>query len=94
VVQDWSTASHRTNSASIRCTATCGNWTEDCYNKRYTVDAPTDGSPWLDGNCSKRVVRGGYWLDLPSRLRSGYRDGVDENGGNGFRVVRTLNLPQ
>jgi formylglycine-generating enzyme required for sulfatase activity len=69
-------------------------WTEDCYNKRYTVDAPTDGSPWLDGNCSKRMVRGGYWLNLPSRLRSGYREEADENGGNGFRVVRTLNLPQ
>jgi formylglycine-generating enzyme required for sulfatase activity len=69
-------------------------WTADCYNKRYTVDAPTDGSAWLDGNCNKRVARGGYWLDLPSRLRSGYREGYDEIAGYGFRVVRTLNLPQ
>jgi formylglycine-generating enzyme required for sulfatase activity len=69
-------------------------WTEDCYNKRYTLDAPADGSPWLDGNCTKRMVRGGYWLDLPDNIRSGARNGSDEDAGNGFRVVRTLNVPQ
>jgi formylglycine-generating enzyme required for sulfatase activity len=68
-------------------------WTADCYNKRYTQDAPTNGSPWLDGNCTKRMVRGGYWLDPSDKIRSGARAESDEIGGNGFRVVRTLNLP-
>jgi formylglycine-generating enzyme required for sulfatase activity len=68
-------------------------WTEDCYNKRYTQDAPADGSPWLDGNCTKRMVRGGYWRDLPYNLRSGARYATDEGAGQSFRVVRTLNLP-
>ena len=40
-------------------------WTEDCYKNRYTQDSPVDGSPWLEGNCTKRMVRGGYWLKPP-----------------------------
>jgi hypothetical protein len=40
------------------------------------------------------MVRGGYWLSMPSQLRSGSREDYPEFGGNGFRVVRTLNLPQ
>jgi formylglycine-generating enzyme required for sulfatase activity len=68
-------------------------WTEDCYNKRYTQDKPGDGSPWLDGNCTKRMARGGYWLDLPDKIRSGARYGTDTAAGLSFRVVRTLNLP-
>ena len=27
-------------------------WTEDCFNKRYTEDTPTDGAPWLEGDCT------------------------------------------
>ncbi|MDB5635876.1 MAG: hypothetical protein JWP51_784 [Bradyrhizobium sp.] len=68
-------------------------WTEDCYNKRYTQDKPSDGSAWLDGNCNKRMARGGYWLDLPDKIRSGARYSFDVEGGLSFRVVRTLNVP-
>jgi formylglycine-generating enzyme required for sulfatase activity len=68
-------------------------WTEDCYNKRYTQDKPADGSSWLDGNCNKRMARGGYWLDLPDKIRSGARYNSDADAGQSFRVVRTLNLP-
>ena len=32
-------------------------WTEDCFNKRYTEDTPTDGAPWLEGDCTRRMVR-------------------------------------
>ncbi|HEY8873558.1 MAG TPA: formylglycine-generating enzyme family protein [Stellaceae bacterium] len=66
-------------------------WTEDCYNKRYTKDTPADGSPWLEGDCTKRMVRGGAWNWSASMLRSGYRYEVYAGGGYGFRVVRTLN---
>ena len=69
-------------------------WTQDCYNKRYTEDTPTDGSPWLEGDCTQRMVRGGRWDSQASTLRSGYRDwilGEGAGGSYGFRVVRTLN---
>jgi formylglycine-generating enzyme required for sulfatase activity len=68
-------------------------WTEDCYNKRYTVDTPTDGSPWLEGDCTQRMVRGGGADSYPTALRSGYRDKTPAIGSSGLRVVRTLNLP-
>ena len=67
-------------------------WTRDCWNASY-AGAPTDGSAWERGVCSRRVVRGGSWDSLPSGLRSAYRgrDSTgDRNGGSGFRVARTL----
>jgi formylglycine-generating enzyme required for sulfatase activity len=68
-------------------------WTEDCFNKRYTEDTPTDGSPWLEGDCNKRMVRGGTWDWSADKSRSGYRYEVYHGGGYSFRVVRTLNVP-
>ena len=69
-------------------------WTEDCFNKRYTEDTPTDGSPWLEGDCHKRMLRGGTWDWSANMLRSGYRENSIVDGyGNSFRVVRTLNVP-
>jgi formylglycine-generating enzyme required for sulfatase activity len=66
-------------------------WTEDCFNKRYTEDTPTDGAPWLEGDCSKRMRRGGIWNWSPDVSRSGARDDATIIGsGNSFRVVRTL----
>ena len=73
-------------------------WTQDCYNKRYNEDAPTDGSPWLEGDCGERIIRGGVWNDQAQRLRSGARDRQSLEGAAdgyfGFRVVRTLNAVQ
>jgi formylglycine-generating enzyme required for sulfatase activity len=68
-------------------------WTQDCYNKRYTEDTPNDGSPWLEGNCAEHMVRGGEWNGWAATLRSGYRYSMlgEGAGGNyGFRVVRSL----
>src|SRR6266478_7365277 len=68
-------------------------WTEDCFNKRYTEDTPTDGSPWLEGDCHKRILRGGRWNWSANMLRSGDReDSIVDGGGFSFRVVRTLNV--
>ena len=36
-------------------------WVEDCWNASY-VGAPSDASPWLRGDCAKRVLRGGSWI--------------------------------
>ena len=67
-------------------------WVEDCWNERY-VGAPSDGSAWTNGNCGRRVLRGGSWYDIPWFLRSAFRFGNWSgyryiNGG--FRVARTL----
>ncbi len=35
-------------------------WVEDCWHKNYQ-GAPSDGSPWLDGDCNSRVIRSGSW---------------------------------
>lgn len=67
-------------------------WVEDCLNDGYG-GAPADGSAWLSGNCSGRVLRGGSWLDLPSGLRAAIRSGIATGiriSILGFRVARTL----
>ena len=67
-------------------------WTADCWNERY-AGAPRDGSAWEGGDCSKRVLRGGSWLNLPWYLRSAYRvrNSTGSRGNiNGFRIARTL----
>ena len=47
-------------------------WLQDCWNASYTK-APTNGSAWMQGDCSLAVLRGGSWsYDLP-HLRSSYR---------------------
>ena len=66
-------------------------WTEDCWNGNYD-GAPADGSPWLRGNCSRRVMRGGSWGLDPKRIRSANRNyGTTGIWGDiiGFRVARS-----
>lgn len=67
-------------------------WVEDCYNKYYNPDAPTDGSVWLDGDCTKRIVRGGGWQGMALTQRAGYRTEMNPAAGYSFRVVRSLNV--
>ena len=75
---------------------TAGNvweWVQDCWHDTYQ-GAPRDGSAWTtadDGDCSKRVLRGGSWNRDPAHARSAWRsqNGPDyrEADLNGFRVV-------
>jgi formylglycine-generating enzyme required for sulfatase activity len=68
-------------------------WTDDCWNDNYQ-SAPTDGSSWKSGDCSRRVIRGGSWYNLAVRFRSAYRLSYAHLGRSdnlGFRVARTLN---
>ncbi len=70
-------------------------WTEDCIHNDY-VGAPTDGSAWVDGDCSRRVVRGASWTDKPDYIRSAVRLGCTAGVricDLGFRVGRTLQTP-
>lgn len=67
-------------------------WTEDCWNASYS-GAPGDGSAWTRGDCGKRVLRGGSWLNPPQVAGSAVRSRMDTTDGNyiiGFRVARTL----
>ena len=70
-----------------------GEWVEDCWNDSY-AGAPSDGSAWLSGNCSLRVLRGGSWYNDPGDLRSAARSRFVDFGatraGDGFRVARDL----
>ena len=68
-------------------------WTQDCFNKRYTEDTPADGSPWLEGDCTKRMVRSGEWGWSANVMRAGARNEARADSGAGpygFRVVRNL----
>ena len=68
-------------------------WVEDCVHNNYN-GAPKDGSAWTaDGDCSRRVIRGGGWGDNPGYLRAANR--VWSSTGTrlfslGFRLGRTL----
>ena len=68
-------------------------WVADCSNDSYR-GAPSDGSAWESGDCTRAVVRGGSWYDLPELLRSAFRlsfvSGYRSFDFSGFRVARTL----
>ncbi len=67
-------------------------WVEDCSDYNYS-GAPSDGSAWTAGDCSRRVLRGGSWDDVPEKLRAASRnwDSPDYRNYNvGLRVARTL----
>jgi formylglycine-generating enzyme required for sulfatase activity len=72
---------------------TAGNvWerVEDCWHDSYN-GAPTDGSAWVDGDCSTRVLRGGSWYVGPWLVRSANRLRslpISRDSYVGFRVAR------
>ena len=67
-------------------------WCEDDWHEDYQ-DAPTDGKVWVLGTSSKKVLRGGSWVDIPVICRSAYRvvdTRVNRSYDIGFRVVRVV----
>jgi formylglycine-generating enzyme required for sulfatase activity len=68
-------------------------WVEDCWHKSYD-GAPNNGTAWTKGGeCTKRVLRGGSWFDIPGGLRSGNRNWLNADYRyyiGGFRISRTL----
>lgn len=67
-------------------------WTEDCWNETYDR-APSNGSAWLAGNCTRRVLRGGSWSNNARFLRAAYRHHApqgDHSNNYGFRIAREL----
>jgi len=68
-------------------------WVEDCFHNDYTAKAPTDGSAWVKGDCTGRVLRGGSWEDSAAELRSAARVGeyrYNSSYTDGFRIARSL----
>jgi formylglycine-generating enzyme required for sulfatase activity len=66
-------------------------WVEDRWHETYQ-GAPEDGTVWLQGNDSSRVVRGGSWGRFPRDLRAACRlrvGSVGRDGHLGFRVAGT-----
>ncbi len=74
---------------------TAGNvyeWVHDCYHRNYN-GAPTDGSAWLGGDCSVRVVRGGAYRSPANSMRAENRETFKSGKGQynvGIRVARDL----
>ena len=67
-------------------------WVQDCWHDDYT-NAPTDARAWLDddqGNCKRRVLRGGSAMQKIQTTRAAYRySGIAEEFVDdvGFRVA-------
>ena len=71
-------------------------WMADCWHPSY-LHAPDDGSAWVEKSCTKHVIRGGSWNNLPVLVRSASRSFSTDDGGDydyssltGFRVARDL----
>ncbi|GGY65870.1 protein 3-oxoalanine-generating enzyme family protein [Cellvibrio zantedeschiae] len=66
---------------------------QDCMNLNY-VGAPTDGSAWTSGNCSKHVSLGGQYHNNPFMIRVAARNFhpiVPERDINfGFRIAQDI----
>jgi formylglycine-generating enzyme required for sulfatase activity len=52
-------------------------WCLDTWHGSYD-GAPTDGSPWLTGDSSAKLLRGGSWINRPASCRSAYRGVIAE----------------
>ena len=64
-------------------------WVQDCWNASYE-NAPTDAGAHSDGDCGRRMLRGGSWFNAQQFARSASRlSGEATVRGNvaGFRVV-------
>ena len=95
VVKTSEVGSHPANSWKLHdMHGNVWEWVEDCWNDSYR-GAPTDGSAWISGDCSGRILRGGSWGRDPLDARSASRFRYDTESHYadlfyGVRVARTL----
>ena len=69
-------------------------WTADCGSENNDSKL-SDGSPRLDGDCTKHIIKDGSWSNNVRFIRASVRisppDGNDHEGKNvGFRVAREI----
>jgi formylglycine-generating enzyme required for sulfatase activity len=62
-------------------------WVADCYMNNFTK-LPTDGKASTDGDCGKRVIRGGAWSSAPVDLRIANRSRIDAGVRAGYMGLR------
>ena len=62
-------------------------WCADAWNEDHS-GAPTDGRPFDDGGASRRVLRGGSWINGPDYLRVSIRSRWYQDRGRDFIGVR------
>ena len=48
-------------------------WVEDCWHGGYS-GAPSDGRAWSEGDCQRRVLRGGAWYYASAYAATTYRN--------------------
>ncbi|CAL8981442.1 Serine/threonine-protein kinase pkn1 [Rhodoplanes serenus] len=68
-------------------------WTADCWSDSHAGAPASAAVARRDGDCTRRVLRGGSWVDDQRRLRAAYRTMLgtgDRSAIVGFRVMRTL----
>ncbi len=75
-----------------------GNVLERCADRWHEnyQGAPADGTAWLAGKDTQRVLRGGSWFDFAQSLRSARRYAftpADRSSGIGFRCARVQEQP-
>jgi formylglycine-generating enzyme required for sulfatase activity len=66
-------------------------WVEDCYTRSH--DALDDQGKVMDGDCQRRLVKGGSWGTLAHNLRTAERvpyPPTHRDDSVGIRVARTL----
>lgn len=67
-------------------------WVQDCWHDNY-IGAPYHSGAWTSGECTSRVLRGGYCYGTPASLRSATRYSTSPDGRdhtNGFRLAHDL----
>jgi formylglycine-generating enzyme required for sulfatase activity len=75
-------------------------WVADCWHASYQ-GAPADARAWMSGDCTKHVLRGGSWDNVPLFVRAASRNGVPNDDSDitnvsdysslaGFRLARDL----
>ena len=67
-------------------------WIRDCWHGSYD-GAPDNGQPREEGDCRRRVIRGGSWHGKPGDVRSASRFWYTtsfRNNNLGFRIARTI----
>jgi tol-pal system protein YbgF len=69
-------------------------WVGDCWSRNYR-GAATDGRMWNSNYCSRRVLRGGSWYNVPKDMRAAYRywsTNFARSNQIGFRIARDLDV--
>jgi formylglycine-generating enzyme required for sulfatase activity len=67
-------------------------WVEDCYVEDLR-ELPKDGSAATQGDCTRRVVRGGTWGNTVARLRAANRTVIEPKHRDNYYGVRIVRSP-